>query len=61
MATKKRAIPGSSADQKDINAAVKENIEIITGRRGEKIALLPTDAQIEDVISKINEIINRLQ
>lgn len=41
--------------------AVKENVEIITGRRGGKIAPLPTSATLPDVITKLNELIDRLQ
>lgn len=45
----------------DILDPIKENIEIITGRRGGKIALLPDTATDADVIAKINEVITRLQ
>ena len=41
--------------------AVKENIEIITGRRGGKVALLPKTATTAQIIEKINELIDRLQ
>lgn len=41
--------------------AVRENLQIITGQRVERIAdLLPT-ASLDDVILKINEVIRRLQ
>jgi hypothetical protein len=40
---------------------VKESLEIIMGRRGGKIDPLPANASIDDVIAKINEILDRLQ
>jgi hypothetical protein len=39
---------------------MKENLEIITGVRGGIIAQLPENASNSRVISKINEIIQRL-
>lgn len=60
----KRAIPPSPkpGDRREgFDQAVKENIEIITGRRGEKIRALPDTASLADVISKVNEIVARLQ
>ena len=40
---------------------VKENIELIKGRRGTKIGKLLTTATPAEVITKVNEIIDRLQ
>lgn len=40
--------------------AIKEHLEILNGQRGGKIATLSTTATLSDVISKINEIITRL-
>lgn len=41
--------------------AIKENIEILEGKRGSKIRKLESDAVLAGVIEKINEIIDRLQ
>jgi hypothetical protein len=40
--------------------AIKENIEIITGQRRNGIHPLPPTASLEDVIAKVNQIIDRL-
>lgn len=39
---------------------MKENIETITGRRGQ-IELLGTSATTAQIIAKVNEVLNRLQ
>lgn len=60
----KRAIPQTPkpGERRDgFDQAVKENLEIITGRRGEKIQPLESTASTSDVIAKVNEIIARLQ
>lgn len=60
----KRAIPPvpKPGDRRDgFDQAVRENLEIITGRRGEKLQALATTASLDDVIAKVNEIIARLQ
>ena len=45
------------------NNAVKENLEIITGRRPgvPKVVQLPSTASTDEVIAKINELLTRLQ
>ncbi len=43
------------------DAAVKESLEVLMGRRGGKIKLLPEDASLNDVIAKVNELILLLQ
>jgi hypothetical protein len=60
-AVQKRAIPNLL--NANFAEAVKENIEIITGRRPglKKINKLSTTATTADVIAKINEILDRLQ
>ncbi len=58
---KKRAIPQPTADQTEINRAVKENLEILQGLRGGTIAQLPTTATTAEIIAKLNEIVSRLQ
>lgn len=60
----KRAIPAvpRPSDPRDkFDAAVKENLEILTGQRGGRIKPLPADADLAAVIAKVNEIIDRLQ
>lgn len=57
---KKPALPHPLAV--DFLAAVKENIEILTGRRGSKISKLPaTGATTDELAAKINELLDRLQ
>jgi hypothetical protein len=62
---KKPGIPPVNTPDKTLNQAIsalKENVEIITGARlgvGEIKALEPT-ATTEQIISKINEVIARL-
>jgi len=60
---RKPAIPTAPKDKgrEQFDKTVKENIEIITGRRDSKIALLKEDASLNDVIAKINEILGILQ
>jgi hypothetical protein len=41
--------------------AVKENLEAIMGFRGGKIAPLPNAATTDEMVVKINEIIEKLQ
>lgn len=57
---KKRRLPPIKATDSFLDA-VKENLEIITGQRGGKVEELPATATLDDVISKLNEIIARLQ
>lgn len=40
--------------------AIKENIEILTGQRRNRIQPLPATASLADVIAKVNQIIDRL-
>ena len=46
--------------QKALRATV-QNVEIITGQRGNAIEMLADGASSADVIQKINELIGRLQ
>lgn len=61
---RKPAIPSTSLLQDKLTATligpIKENIEIITGVREGLITPLPTDATLADAVSKINEIIARI-
>jgi hypothetical protein len=65
MAFRKPGIPAVNTTDRTLNqaiAAIKENVETITGARlgiGE-IRTLDTAASLSDVISKVNEIIVRL-
>lgn len=63
---KKRAIPKvpESALNFDLRlflSSVKENIEIITGQRVTKIEPLSATATNDEIIAKVNQIIERLQ
>lgn len=51
--------PGEPRDRFD--QALKENIEVITGQRVDKIKQLPSTASTDEIIAKINELIARLQ
>ncbi len=43
-------------------SAIKESIEVIHGERGSRISKLdPDEANLDDVINKVNEIITLLQ
>jgi len=55
------AVPTSSAAQGRtlFDMAVKENIEILTGRRGSKLVVLESNATLAEVIDKINAIITQ--
>lgn len=59
----KPAIPRTPDDPKrgKFDTNVKECLETIMGRRAGKIKLLEANASLDDVIAKVNEIINRLQ
>ncbi len=61
---RKKAIPSPAlvADPHASRAlyAIKENIDVITGASGSEIATLGTAATLADVISKVNEIIRRI-
>jgi hypothetical protein len=58
---KKRPIPTTPVADDPILNAVVENLQIIMGHRGSKITPLPPTASMDDVIAKVNEIIERLQ
>lgn len=61
---KKPSIPGTSNLPKELAAVIeplKQNVEIITGLRGgSQIQPLASTAALSDVISKVNEIISRI-
>lgn len=60
---RKPAIPSAPKDtgSEKFNKTVKECLETIMGRRADPIRPLNADASSDDVIAKINEIIERLQ
>lgn len=64
-APKKPAIPSTpkpGENRTRFDQALKENVEILTARRADPIALLDTTtATAEDCAHKLNEIIERLQ
>lgn len=62
----KRAIPSVpksslGSDRSAFDVAVKENLEVLLGQRGERIEALPNDTSNADIIIKINELIALLQ
>lgn len=61
--TIKPSIPSTQmigGEQGRILSAMKESLELITGARGKEIKILTPNATDAEVISKINEIITRL-
>lgn len=63
---KKRAIPGvpvpgEAMSRQRFDAAVKENLEILSGQRGGRIAVLQAGSSLDEVVAKINEILARMQ
>ena len=61
----KRPIPpvpaGQTPGQERFDRSVKETIEIITGARGKRIKPLAADAGIDDLIAKMNEVLETFQ
>jgi hypothetical protein len=61
---KKPAIPSVSsvADQRiaSLLRPMKENLEILTGQRGGSLTKLDGSATLSEVISKLNQVIDRL-
>ena len=58
---KARAIPTPNGNQIAFNAAVKENIELLLGQRGEAVKPLADTASSADIINKLNELIQRFK
>lgn len=54
-------VPRGNQPREAFDLAVKENLEVMTGRRGGTVQPLAPDASLADVISKINELLNRTQ
>jgi len=60
---RKPAIPAVNVTDQQVAALlrpIKENVEILTGTRGGALTKLNTSATLAEVISKINEVIDRL-
>jgi len=60
---KKPAIPAVAVQDQTVAVLlrpIKENIEILTGRRGESLTKLSSSATLSEVITKLNEVIDRL-
>jgi len=64
MATRKKlAIPAIRSEDPGLYRtlqALKDNVEQITGVRGQSLTELASDASLSDVIAKVNSIITRL-
>lgn len=58
---KKPSIPTPAATTDKAVAALKENIEVITGKRGTPIAPLSAAATQAQIIAKVNELLTLLQ
>ena len=54
------AIPFGAPQYDQLNA-IKQNIEMLTGRVGGQVDTLGPTAGLSDVINKLNEVINKLQ
>lgn len=54
-------VPRGDQPRTAFDQAIKESLEIVTGRRAGRIEPLPAGASMDDVIAKVNEIIARLQ
>lgn len=61
---KKRAIPQvppGDMSRSGFDRAIKEDLEIIMGQRGQRIEPLPSTATMEDIRLKVNELLDLLQ
>lgn len=55
-------VPRSDNQQRTLfDSAVKESLEVITGKRGGSVKTLEPDASLADVIARFNELVGRLQ
>lgn len=53
-------VPNKDPETYNLLSSLKETVEILTGARGGRLASLPSNATTAEIISKINEIITRL-
>jgi hypothetical protein len=60
---RKPGIPSNpkTPGREGFDGAIKESLETIMGRRDSKVELLPTDATQEQIIAKLNQLIQVLQ
>jgi len=62
---KKPSIPqvprGDSPQRTLFDSAVKESLEVITGKRGGSVKPLEPDATLAEVVARFNELVARLQ
>lgn len=54
-------VPSPNQPRRAFDVALKENLEVISGVRGATIELLDDSASTQEIIDKINAIINKLQ
>ena len=54
-------VPRGDQPRAAFDQSVKETLEIITGRRGGSVQPLPAGASTDQIIAKLNEVIERLQ
>lgn len=55
-------VPRSDSAQRTLfDSAVKESIEVITGKRGGSVKPLEPDATLAEVVARFNELVARLQ
>ena len=54
-------VPQGNQPRAAFDQAVKETLEIVTGRRAGRIEPLPAGASTDQIIAKLNEVIERLQ
>lgn len=54
-------VPQGNQPRTAFDQAIKESLEIVTGRRAGRIEPLPAGATTDEIVAKVNEIIARLQ
>ena len=52
--------PPGYPDLREMLTAIKENLELLTGTRGDKLTPLQANAALADVIAVVNKIVDRL-
>lgn len=55
------SVPRGSQPREKFDEAIAETIQVITGRRGDKITELASSATLPQAVAKINELIRLLQ
>ena len=51
-------VPKLGESRHNFDARIKELLEVLTGRRGNKVEKLPEGSTLDDVIAKVNEIVD---